>query len=299
MIYIILATITSVLMLVIVRLFEIYNAHTFYGLIFNYISAFLTGLIYSYFYFQNQYLDFFQAILSNSWNVWILTAVEGVLFISVFYWIAMTIKHYGMAVASVANKMSLIFPVISAYWLFNEYLNAYRWVGLVIAILSVYLTTYSSKKFSFSKTSYTLFPLLVFIGSGIIDSLINYGNKTFIDTIPEQLLFSTFVYLFALFTGFLLLKLDKNKFLQQQNFSWKHTMMLGFILGIPNFYNLVFIIKALNTHVLPSGQIFLILNLSNVISSSIIGYLIFKEKINKMNWLGILLAISSILLIQH
>ncbi len=298
MIFIILATITSVLMLVIVRLFERYKAHTFYGLIFNYSSAFLTGLTYSYFYFQTQHLNFFQTILSNTFNVWMLTVIEGILFISVFYWIAMTIQHHGLAVASVANKMSLIFPVLSAHWLFNESLNFFRWLGLGIAVISVYFTAYSSKNISFKKTSSLLFPLLVFIGSGIIDSLINYGNKTFIDTIPEQLLFSTFVYLFALFSGFLFLRLDKNKMLQQKNFSWKSTIVLGTILGLPNFFNLVFIIKALNTHILPSGQIFLILNLSNVISSALIGYFIFKETLMVLNWIGIILAMSSIFLIH-
>ncbi len=298
MIFIVLATVTSVLMLVIVRLFERHKAHTFYGLIFNYSSAFLTGFIYSYTYFQNQHLSFFQTILSNTFNVWMLTVIEGLLFISVFYWIARTIQHYGLAVASVANKMSLIFPVLSAYCLFNESLNFFRWLGLGIAIISVYFTTYTSKIISFKKSSYIFFPLLVFIGSGIIDSLINYGNKTFINTIPEQLLFSTFVYLFALLSGFLFLKLDKNKLLQQKNFSWKNTILLGTILGIPNFFNLVFIIKALNTHILPSGQIFLLLNLSNVVSSAIIGYFIFKEKLSTLNWIGILMAISSIILIH-
>jgi drug/metabolite transporter (DMT)-like permease len=240
-----------------------------------------------------------QTIFSLHSNVWILTIIEGFLFITVFYWIAQTTRFFGMAVASVANKMSLVFPVISAAILFNEHLDLIRWTGLSMAVVSVYLVTYSEQlKSSFKNSKNIIFPLLVFIGSGVIDSLINYGNKTFINTIDKQFVFSTFVYLFALITGIMYLIFDNKKIFYVDKFNWRSTIILGTVLGIPNFFNLYFIIEALNTHILPSGQIFLILNLSNVIVSSLIGISFFKEKLNWINWTGILFAIVAIYLVK-
>lgn len=228
MIYIVLATFTSVLMFVIVRLFENYRAHTLYALMFNYLSAFLAGLWHGSLYLSSKGSSFFQSAFVLPKSVWGLTLTEGILFIIVFYWISQTIRYYGMAVASVANKMSLIFPVLSAHILFAEPLGFARWIGLAVAVLSVYMVTYSDDIKSISKTSNIIFPLLVFFGSGLVDSIINYGHKTYINTADKQLVFSTFVYLFALLTGFVLL-LTQKKYFQQTNIRWTST-----IIGIGN-----------------------------------------------------------------
>jgi len=299
MLFIVFATITSVLMLVIVRLFEKNKAHTFYALIFNYLSALTIGFTYSSIHLKSKDIHFIQIIYSLPYQVWLITIIEGILFITVFYWIAQTTRYYGIAVASVANKMSFIFPVLSAHFLFNDELNTLQALALLLAIFSVYLVTYSPNLKIRSDANKIIFPFLVFIGSGIIDSLINYGNKTFVNTEDRQYVFSTFVYGFALLTGFIYIKTDTKKIFYQDNFKWKSTIGLGLLLGIPNFFNLVFIIQALNTRILPSGQIFLILNLSNVITTALIGVFIFKEKLSWMNWLGIILAILSMVLIQQ
>lgn len=299
MIYVVYATLTSVLMLVIVRLFDKLHAHTFYALLLNYLSAFICGLIHRKVFMSD-------SVIVMNFDAWALTAIEGFLFITVFYWIAQTIRYYGMAVASVSNKMSLIFPVISAAILFDERLNLLKCLGLSVALLSVYFVTYSSDN-ALMKEKYgkkLFFPLMVFLGSGLVDSLINYGNKKIVTSTSAQLIFSTFVYLFALFVGLIYLffgPLDKNtrkRFYYQSYFSWKTTIVLGLLLGIPNFYNLYFIIQALNTKMLPSGQIFLVLNLSNVVFSALVGIFLFKEKLSWINWLGVIGASFAIVLMQ-
>lgn len=296
MIFIALATVTSVLMLVILRLFEKNKVHTFYALIFNYLSAFICGII-------NQKVFYPDIKIYMSQESWVLTSIEGVLFITVFYWIAQTTKHYGMSVASVANKMSLVFPVVTSYILFNEPMNTIKWAGLLLALFSVYLVTYT-KNISLNNSGKFIFPLLVFVGSGVVDSIINYGNKTYVRSNEQQLMFASFVYAFALITGLLFLKIippDKTsgkRFYHQNSYRWKSTILLGLLLGVPNYYNLFFIIQSLNSHVLLSGQIFLILNLSNVIVSSLVGVFIFKEKLLWLNWMGITGAVCAILLMK-
>lgn len=278
-------------------MFERHHVHTFYALIFNYLSAFLCGML-------NQKIFYADFKFEMSKMAWLLTGIEGVLFITVFYWIAQTTRYFGMSVASVANKMSLVFPVMTSHILFNEPMGVFRWVGLAMALLSVYLVTYTKDNTHFSNTKKLVFPLLVFIGSGIVDSIINYSNKTYVQLPEQQLVFSSFVYAFALITGLMywsVFPADKNtgkKFYFQENYNLKNTIIAGLLLGIPNFYNLFFIIQSLNSGVFLSGQIFLILNLSNVIVSALVGFFFFKEKLLSWNWLGIAAAISAIVLMK-
>ncbi|MEW6773773.1 MAG: DMT family transporter [Bacteroidota bacterium] len=297
MIFIVLATITSVLMLLILRLFEKYKVHTFYALMLNYFSAFVCGLI-------NKWIFLPDAEIHLSAAAWGITIIEGILFITVFYWIAQTTRYYGMSVAAVANKMSLIFPVISAFILFNEPMQVMHWVGLLLALISVYLVSYADYSLQLKQNKFIIFPMLVFVGSGVVDTLINLANKTVVQTDTQQLVFTSFVYAFAFITGWAYLKIipaDKQtgkKFYYQTLFDWKSTILLGLSLGVPNYYNLFFIIQALNSKIFPSGQIFMILNLSNVIVSALVGVLLFKEKLKWINWLGILCAVMTILLMR-
>jgi len=68
----------------------------------------------------------------------------------------------------------------------------------------------------------------------------------------------------------------------------------GVIFGIPNFFSLVFFLKALNDPELSSSIVFPLVSMGVIVSSSIIGMILFKEKLSKNNWIGILLSICAI-----
>jgi multidrug transporter EmrE-like cation transporter len=71
-------------------------------------------------------------------------------------------------------------------------------------------------------------------------------------------------------------------------------LLLGFLLGAANFGSLYFIIKALNKSNLDSSLVFALNNMSVVALTTILGTLLFKERLNKINFVGIALAIISL-----
>jgi len=73
----------------------------------------------------------------------------------------------------------------------------------------------------------------------------------------------------------------------------------GFLLGIPNYFSIYFFILALRIDGLDSSSIFIINNVSIVLLSTLLGIVCFKEKISPKNWIGIGIAILSILLITY
>ena len=80
------------------------------------------------------------------------------------------------------------------------------------------------------------------------------------------------------------------------SFEWK-TVLGGIVLGVPNYYSMEFLLKALQTKGLESSTVFTINNVSIVILTTVFALTFFKEKLVKKNWIGIGLAIISILLV--
>ena len=74
-------------------------------------------------------------------------------------------------------------------------------------------------------------------------------------------------------------------------------LIAGIILGVPNYYSILFLIKALQIKGFESSTLFTINNVGIVVVSTIVGLILFKEKFSLKNKIGILLAITGIVLV--
>jgi uncharacterized membrane protein len=82
----------------------------------------------------------------------------------------------------------------------------------------------------------------------------------------------------------------------KQGFKLK-SIAFGFALGIVNYCSMYFLLKALRVDGFESSSIFTINNVVIVAVSTLIGLLLFKERISRKNWIGIIIAIISIILV--
>ncbi|WP_338038962.1 EamA family transporter [Maribacter litopenaei] len=71
----------------------------------------------------------------------------------------------------------------------------------------------------------------------------------------------------------------------------------GICLGVPNYFSIYFLMKALDSDTLNSASLFTINNVAVVMLSTLLGILLFKERISIKNWIGIGLAVVSIILV--
>jgi drug/metabolite transporter (DMT)-like permease len=288
-VYLLLAVIFNLLLLVIVKYFERFNIPPLQGIVFNYFFAGSTALL-----FNGESIHLKEIVNSDYFLVSLLL---GSLFISVFYLISLTAQRMGMAVVSVANKMSVVIPVIAAFIFYNDTVSSLKILAILLALVSVYLSTLSEKKANDSGkiNSAFLFPILIFFGSGIIDALVNYANKKLIHSENDNALFSALLFFVAGLIGIVFLIYQI--FIKKQTFQFK-SILGGLVLGIPNFFSIYFILKALETGVFESSELYPILNILIVASSAIVGYLLFKEKLNKINIVGLILSLISISLLM-
>jgi len=289
MLYLALAVVFNLLLLVIIKYFERFKIPAIQGIVVNYFAAGTTALI-----FSGTTITFHAVVHSDFFS---FSFILGALFISVFYAISVTALQMGMAVASVANKMSVVIPVSAAFVLYNDTVTPIKIIAIVLALISVYFATRTSKSYTVEnkKNKNIFFPVFVFFGSGIIDALVNYANKRLIHSESENALFSALLFFVAGSIGlFWLLYLI---LIKKQSFYFK-SILGGILLGIPNFFSIYFVLKALETGFLESSSLYPILNVLIVILSATVGYTLFSEKLSKINIAGIALAIIAIGLIM-
>ncbi|MFS4457092.1 EamA family transporter [Maribacter sp. 2304DJ31-5] len=284
MFYLILSVLFSSLIFVIFKLFSVYNIQTLYAIITNYIVACLVGLIV---YTGDMYL---MGIPSKKWFLGAMAL--GVLFIIVFNLMAATSQRLGVSVASVATKMSFVMPVIVGVLLYKEVLGSIKIIGVLVAILAVYLASLKERAIKF-RSSMLVLPLLVFLGSGLIDTAIKYFQETLVPQ-EEFPIFCATVFAAAAVTGLLFIGISAIKKPIKKNF---RNVLGGITLGVPNFFSIYFLLKALQFEGLTSAAIFTLNNVAIVMLSTIFGILLFKERLSVKNWIGVGMAVISILLV--
>ena len=86
--------------------------------------------------------------------------------------------------------------------------------------------------------------------------------------------------------------------LNKKNIKFKN-ILWGIIFGIPNFFSLFFFLKVLANPKMESSDIFPLLSMGIVLTSAFIGWYIFKERISRNNWVGIILSIFAIYLLAY
>lgn len=257
--------------------FDKRNINTHQAITFNYFTAaILATLLY------NNPL-FYTDIINVSWLYH--TIALGMFFVVMFNVMAKTTQKLGISIASIASKMSLVIPVIAAlFFQRNLELSIYNYFGIFLALIAIFLTF---KKKQETKKSIKI-AIILFFGAGILDSFLDYIREKYLESINDFNIFIILVFTIAFLTGFVLIIFKRNKITVRN-------IIAGILLGIPNYFSIYFVLLSLDS--LGGAIVFPVLNIGVVLISTIFSYLIYKENLNKENWLGIILACTSIFLV--
>ncbi|MBE7641219.1 EamA/RhaT family transporter [Salegentibacter sp. BLCTC] len=286
MIYLLLSILSSTIIFVVFRLYKKYGVNTLQAIIINYFIACTVG-----FFGYIESTEDLIRIPSESWFMGII--ILGALFITVFNLAAITTQRSGLSVVSVATKMSVAIPVFCGIFIYNESLGFLKITGVILALVAVYLSSIKTKKGISIKRENLIFPLLVFIGSGVIDTTINYLENFYVSE-NDVGLFSSSIFGVAGIIGTLIL--IGQAFLGKLKITWRN-IAGGIALGIPNYFSIYFLVMALRSPGFENSVIFTLNHVGIVLASTILGIVLFKEVLLKKNWIGIALAVLSIILV--
>jgi drug/metabolite transporter (DMT)-like permease len=270
---------------------EKFGIPVFQAIVFNYITCVITGSV------VNGSFPLNASVIEQPWGKWAI--VMGCLFITIFNVIGFTAQKIGVAVASVANKLSLVIPFVFSIILYNEQASWLKVVGILLAVVAVIFTCWPQKNDEtpahkhLSKALYIIVPAVLFIGSGLLDTLVKYVEQTYLNesnnnayliaSFATAATIGTLTLLFVTLTG-------------KQKFDAR-SIIAGICIGIPNYFSIWFLVKVLKQNQGNSSAIIPINNMGIVLLSSLVAWMLFKEKLTTVNWIGILLSLGAIALI--
>lgn len=280
MIYLILSIICSVTVGVMLKLAKRYQINITQAITWNYLFAICLSLMC----FKPEFQSI--SITKISPVYWTL----GILLPSIFVFLAFSVRNAGLARTDIAQRLSLFISLSAAYFLFKENFDRYKEVGVVFGFAAIVFTMYRKSDRTSSKRSW-LYLFLVFLGFGTVDVLFKMVSQ--MTDIPYTTsLFVIYCIAFILSFAYLLyLVVTKKTKLQLINF------VCGCILGIFNFGNILFYLKAHREMSENPSTVFAAMNMGVIIAGSLIGIFIFRERLSKWNYLGLGLALVAIVLI--
>jgi drug/metabolite transporter (DMT)-like permease len=280
MIFLLLSILSSVGIAVIFKLMDKQKAALLPVIVLNYFTALVAGLLL----FNGELSVGY--ILSSDWRY--MAVLIGSLLIIGFYLIGYTTQKAGIAITTIANKMSVIIPILFSILYFSESMSWLKSLGILLALASVLLAVYKKKTGASQK--FSVLPIIMFLVIGVIDSAVKLAQHSYVSE-EDVSLFSSMSFGLAGIIGIIILSF--------QNKHWKSfanplVWIFGILIGLANFGSMYFLILSLNKSGLDSSIVYGVNNMGIILISIAIAVLFFTEKLSKINIIGFILAIISV-----
>ncbi|MBC8343354.1 MAG: EamA/RhaT family transporter [Bacteroidetes bacterium] len=284
MAFLVLCIISSTAINLIFKSVTRFNANTFHVIVINYFIAALLGVAIA--------GSSFIHLISDPKPWMLLSVIIGALFIAMFHLMSLSVQKAGINPTTIAGRLSVIIPMLFSIIFYHEIIDHIKVWGIVMALISVILSVYKKREHVSDKQSLFL-PLIIFLGAGLIDSLVKFSQDAYLN---DELLptFSALLFFVSLVIGVFVLLVQKKSF---RSIVIKKNLLFGTALGFCNFGSIFFFVKALGNSGLNSSSVFGINHIGIVVLSVFFALILFKEKVNKINWIGIVLAICAIILL--
>ena len=223
--------------------------------------------------------------VSDLGGAWAIIIALGILLPAVFIILGRAIESVGMVATDAAQRLSLIIPIVAAFLLFGEVLTGTRIFGLLLGFLALGALIYRPQQGQISKQAKhtPLWLFGVWAGYGIIDILFKQVAK-------QGAAFPLTLFISFGVAGLLLLI-----YLLIMRVRWQgNALAAGLLLGTLNIGNIYAYIRAHQVLSESPSMVFTGMNVGVIAVATLIGVGVFKESLNRINMLGLLLAICCV-----
>jgi uncharacterized membrane protein len=264
----ILALLSSLTIAMLLRVFENKEYNRTVVIASNYITAGTLGYLLS---------DTNKAGLTGA--VLLFGIVLGLFFFIGFTAFSRAIKEKGIASSVTIGRLSLAVPVSLSIFLWGEKPSIIDILGLLL--IFIIILSWEGKIGKLSPILITLFFLF-----GFLDSAMKFFKIKFSSIDDGFFLIIVFYSAMVWNWGYIFISGKKPK---------PKDVFSGLLLGIPNFFSTYFLLKALV--LIPAYIVFPFINAGMIILSALLGYLLFKEGLNRKKMVLILLGIIAVFIL--
>lgn len=288
MVYLILAILCSSSIALIFKFSESRNMDRFLVTTSNYLIAFTTSLI----------LIFVEGTPWSFFSFW-LGSLAGVFFFLSFYLYQRSVRESGASLSGAFGKMGILIPMILSVIIWNEMPALIQWIGIGLALLSIILVNFPSKR---EKKTFHIDLIFLFIFGGMAE----FFNKIFQKYAAQSsdknvFLFFVFFSAFIISLSFSLLKKNRK---QRGRFSLSSNMtrrtvsavVTGLAVGVPNLFSSFFLIMSLD-HI-KTAVVFPIYSAGSITLITLASTIFFGEKLKLKEKLSVVVTIIALILVN-
>ena len=220
-----------------------------------------------------------------------LLLLKAVIVLSSWIFAYFAIKHLPLTIASPIKATQPVLTLTGAVCIFGERLNGWQWSGILLAVVSLYLLSWSGRQegIRFSRDKWIFFMVLA-VMSGALSGLYDKFLLTRIDRLNVQVWFN-FYQLFLM--GGIVLALWYPRRRHTTPFRWKWSIpfisLFLILADFAYFYAL--------SHAGAMISVISLVRRSGVVVTFLAGAILFREKNLKTKFIDLLLVIAGMLLI--
>lgn len=226
-------------------------------------------------------------ILSNSssfiWSL-IIGVPAGLFFFLSFLLYQINIKENGASLSGAFSKIGILVPMIISIILWKEYPTKIQSFGIILSLTSIFLINIPNKN---EKKNFNYLLILLLLTGGMAE----FSNKLFQKYAKTEIksIFLFFVFISAFLISLIFSKKDLKKLTKKE-------ILTGISVGIPNLFSSYFLILSLNY--IKTSIAFTIYSIGSILIINIISFLFFKERLKKIEIIGIFIIILSLFLLN-
>lgn len=278
MLFLVLSVLCSVVVSVLLKIAKRSQVNLAQAVAFNYVMA--VGLT----------LYLLKPPMPKQWNTlpWWLFLALGILLPSIFIVMGKAVQAAGIVKSDAAQRLSLFLPIVAAVTLFGEQLTDSRMMGIVLAFLALFALLVRRGDKSGNSISGVILLLGVWVGYGVIDILFKQVAKSG----------SAFALNLAVFFALAGVLMFVYLLILREKINWK-SLLGGLLLGVFNFFNILFYIKAHQAFSDNPTLVFAAVNVGVIALGTLTGVVFFREKLSTLNIAGLVLALCAILMLFY
>ena len=286
MLYLLLAALSSAALTLVLKWFRDPKGSRYGILLGNYLTCMLIAFI--------QMPDkgrFYQA----SPSTFLLGGIGGFLFVAGLVTMQSSVRQNGATLTSAFSKLGMLIPLLMSFLFFGDVPTWLQAVGLLFAVGAIIVLNLPGKAEHAKEepgSRMILWLLLVtLLASGLSEGMSKVferlGNQT------ENTRYFFFLFLTAAVLTAVLAIADKIR--HGKGIRLKE-MAAGILAGIPNYFSAWFLLKALIQ--LPAMLVYPVFSVGSILLVTGFGALIFKERLEKRQWLGLGLILIALVLLN-
>ncbi|MEZ5546044.1 MAG: EamA family transporter [Lysobacteraceae bacterium] len=230
------------------------------------------------------------AVLQEPDAPWLLWLTLAFALPTLFLILAACVCRAGIVRTDVAQRLSLLLSLIAAFALFGERAGAWKLVGLALGLAAIVAILIRPEPARTTTERSTLGLLLaVWVGFALVDVLLKS-----IASAGTPFAASLLVAFSLAFAGMLAMQVWRHVRGRRLN---RRSFLAGLLLGALNFGNIVCYVRAHRALPDSPAVVFATMNVGVVVLGTVVGALVFGERIGRWNRIGIVLAIFAIAVI--